>query len=160
MDWIMTVPLQFLVIFLGVKLPADKLNAKAWTFGLGPDLVVDPGCYGELVVTECLVPRWIRWVVSATFFLYIAFGLVVGPSAATKAVKNEGVENQIKLAQIMTVISWCTYPVACLLPLFDIKPGAAVVGGKGRARPGGSADAATPISLRRLPLTVTCPRQH
>ena len=42
------------------------------------------------------------------------FELVVGSSAATNANENEGVNSWIKLARILTVISWCRCPVVCL----------------------------------------------
>ena len=47
----------------------------------------------------------------------VQFELVAGQSAATNAEEDEGVNGLIKLAQIMTVLSWCSYPVVCLLPM-------------------------------------------
>ena len=53
---------------------------------------------------------------SVAFFLYIVCELVAGLPAATNAEEGKGVNGLVKLAQVMAVLSWCTYPVACLLP--------------------------------------------
>jgi len=37
---------------------------------------------------------------------------------ATEA--DENIASQIKLAQVMTVISWCNYPVVYMVPMFGI----------------------------------------
>ena len=71
-----------------------------------------------------IVSVWVCWFISMVFFLYIVFELMVGLSAATNAEEDAGVKGKIKLAQIMTVISWCTCPVVCLLPMSGIRPGA------------------------------------
>jgi len=128
MDWLLTVPLLLLEILLVMKLPADKLNTKAWTLGLGSALMIVSGYYGELVVTGDLTPRWVCWGISMIFFLYIVFELMVGLSAATNEEENDGVKGKIKLAQIMTVISWCTYPVVYLFPMMGVSPAKSVVG--------------------------------
>merc|ERR1711865_1109530 len=91
MDLLLTVPLLLLEILLVMKLPADKLNTKAWTLGLGS-------------------------------------ALMIGLSAATNEEENEGVKGKIKLAQVMTVISWCTYPVVYLFPMMGVSPAKSVVG--------------------------------
>ena len=62
------------------------------------------------------------------FFLYIVYELMVGPSAATAAEDDDNVKGKIKLAQIMTVISWCTYPVVYLFPMMGVSPAQSVVG--------------------------------
>jgi len=128
MDWLLTVPLLLLEILLVMKLPASQLNSKGWTLGLGAALMIVSGYYGELVVTGDLTPRWACWFLSMIFFLYIVFELMVGLSAATQAEDNEDIRSKIKQAQIVTVISWCTYPVVYLFPMMGVKPGSAVVG--------------------------------
>merc|ERR1719253_1518764 len=128
MDWLLTVPLLLLEILLVMKLPADELNSKGWALGLAAALMIVTGYYGELVVTGDLTPRWICWGVSMIFFLYIVFELMVGLSAATNEEENDAVKSKIKLAQIMTVISWCTYPVVYLFPMMGVSPAKSVVG--------------------------------
>merc|ERR1740117_2416206 len=61
------------------------------------------------------------------FFLYIVFELLVGLSRATEQEENDAVKSKIKLAQVMTVISWCTYPVVYLFPMLGINAAQAVV---------------------------------
>merc|ERR1712146_69897 len=80
------------------------------TLGLGSALMIVSGYYGELVVTGDLTPRWHCWGASMTFFLYIVYEMIIGLSAATNK-ETPAVAGKIRTAQIMTVISWCTYPV-------------------------------------------------
>jgi len=127
MDWLLTVPLLLLEILLVMKIPAAELNSKAWTLGLGSALMIVSGYYGELVVTGDLTPRWGCWFLSMAFFLFIVYELMVGLSAATDAEDNEFVKEKIKNAQLMTVISWCTYPVVYLFPMLGMGGATSVV---------------------------------
>merc|ERR1719296_562360 len=61
------------------------------------------------------------------FFLYIVFELLVGLSAATNSESDENIKGKIKAAQVMTVISWCTYPVVYLFPMLGISAAHSVV---------------------------------
>merc|ERR1711979_87437 len=74
-----------------------------------------------------LTPRWFCWFLSMLFFLYIVYELLVGLSAATASEADPVVAGKIKTAQIMTVISWCTYPVVYLFPMLGIEAATAVV---------------------------------
>merc|ERR1719382_165033 len=114
MDWLLTVPLLLTEILLVMKLDEGVFNTKAWTLGLGSALMIVSGYYGELVVTGDLTPRWACWCASMAFFLYIVYEMLVGLSAATAAESDPVVAGKIKTAQVMTVISWCTYPVVYL----------------------------------------------
>jgi len=127
MDWLLTVPLLLLEILLVMKIPAAELNTKAWTLGFGSALMIVSGYYGELVITGDLTPRWVCWFLSMVFFLYIVYELMVGLSAATDAEDNEFIKEKIKNAQLMTVISWCTYPVVYLLPMLGLGGATSVV---------------------------------
>merc|ERR1711976_686969 len=113
MDWLLTVPLLLLEILLVMDLDAATHNCKAWTLGLGSALMIVSGYYGELVVTGDLTPRWHCWGASMVFFLYIVYEMIIGLSAATNK-ETPDVAGKIRTAQIMTVISWCTYPVVYL----------------------------------------------
>merc|ERR1712014_451589 len=79
-------------------------------------------------VSGDLTPRWIRWFLSMSFFLYVVFVLMKGLAAATNAEEDEEVKKAIKAAQGWTVISWTTYPVVYLFPMFGITAAHAVVG--------------------------------
>merc|ERR1712211_191664 len=62
------------------------------------------------------------------FFLYVVYELMKGLAAATNAEEKEDVKAQIKKAQLWTVVSWTTYPVVYLFPMFGIKAARSVVG--------------------------------
>merc|ERR1712141_459115 len=127
MDWLLTVPLLLVEILLVMKLDDKTYSRKAWTLGVGSALMICSGYYGELVVTGDLTPRWTCWFMSMSFFLYIVYELLVGLSAATNQEADPAIAGKIKTAQVMTVISWCTYPVVYLFPMFGINAAQAVI---------------------------------
>jgi len=127
MDWLLTVPLLLVEILLVMKLDDKTYSKKAWTLGVGSALMICSGYYGELVVTGDLTPRWTCWFMSMSFFLYIVYELLVGLSAATNQEADPAIAGKIKTAQVMTVISWCTYPVVYLFPMFGINAAQAVI---------------------------------
>merc|ERR1711866_35052 len=49
-------------------------------------------------------------------------------AAATKSEENPIIAGKIGTAQVMTCISWCTYPVVYLFPMFHFNPAKSVVG--------------------------------
>jgi len=127
MDWLLTVPLLLIEILLVMNLDAGQFSIKAWTLGLGSALMIVSGYYGELVVTGNLTPRWTCWGLSMVFFLYIVYELLVGLAAATSSETDPVVKGKIQTAQLMTVVSWCTYPVVYLFPMLGINAATAVV---------------------------------
>merc|ERR1711976_771483 len=127
MDWLLTVPLLLIEILLVMNLSPEEYNSKAWTLGVGSALMIVSGYYGELVVTGDLTPRWLCWFLSMCFFLYIVYELLVGLAAATASESDPVIQGKIKTAQIMTVISWCTYPVVYLFPMLGINAATSVV---------------------------------
>merc|ERR1711899_73851 len=127
MDWLLTVPLLLIEILLVMKLDDSTFNAKAKALGVGSALMIVSGYYGELVVTGDLTPRWACWFLSMFFFLYIVYELLVGLSAATNMEADPVIAGKIKTAQVMTVISWCTYPIVYLFPMLGINAAHAVV---------------------------------
>merc|ERR1712079_780175 len=128
MDWLLTVPLLLIEILLVMKLDEATFNAKVKSLGVGSALMIVSGYYGELTVTGDLTPRWICWFISMAFFLYIVQELLVGLSEATELETNREGKDKIKTAQVVTVISWCTYPVVYLFPMLGISASKAVVG--------------------------------
>merc|ERR1712022_22590 len=127
MDWLLTVPLLLLEILLVMDLTPEQHSSKAWTLGVGSALMIVSGYYGELVVTGDLTPRWVCWFLSMSFFLYIVYELLVGLAAATASETDPAIAGKIKTAQVMTVISWCTYPVVYLFPMLGFSAAKAVV---------------------------------
>merc|ERR1719191_2313515 len=62
-----------------------------------------------------------------SFFLYICYELIEGLAAATNSEDDPVVKGKIRVAQYMTVVSWCTYPIVYLFPMFGITASKAVV---------------------------------
>jgi len=127
MDWLLTVPLLLIEILLVMKLPEGTFNCKAWTLGVGSALMIVSGYYGELFVSGNLTPRWHCWMLSMFFFLYIVYELLLGLYGATKSEADPQIAAKIHVAQLMTVISWCTYPIVYLFPMMGIDAAQAVV---------------------------------
>jgi len=127
MDWLLTVPLLLIEILLVMNLPEAEFNSKAWTLGGSSALMIASGYYGELVVTGDLTPRWMCWFLSMLFFLNIVYEPLVGLSAATSSETDADVKGKIQTAQLMTVVSWCTYPIVYLFPMLGINAAHAVV---------------------------------
>merc|ERR1712018_356769 len=122
-----TVPLLLIEILLVMKLDEATFSSKAWVLGVGSALMIVSGYYGELVITGDLTPRWMCWCLSMCFFLYIVYELLVGLAAATNSESDPVIRGKIQLAQVMTVISWCTYPIVYLFPMLGITASNAVV---------------------------------
>lgn len=127
MDWLLTVPLLLIEILLVMKLDETIYSSKAWHLGLSSALMIVSGYYGELVVTGNLTPRWLCWIVSMCFFLRIVYELLVGLADATNSEADPTIAGKIRTAQVMTVISWCTYPIVYLFPMLGISAASAVV---------------------------------
>merc|ERR1712014_128971 len=80
----------------------------------------------EILLVMDLSPGWVCWFVSMAFFLYIVQELMVGLSEATNKEAPE-IAGKIRTAQVMTCISWCTYPVVYLFPMLGISAASSVV---------------------------------
>merc|ERR1712051_327238 len=128
MDWLLTVPLLLIEILLVMKLDDKTFALKSKALGAAAALMIVTGYYGELTVSGDLTPRWMCWFVSMLFFVYIVYELLVGLAAATEAEQDPVIRSKIATAQVVTVISWCTYPVVYLFPMFGITAAKAVVG--------------------------------
>jgi len=127
MDWLLTVPLLLMEIVLVMKLPADEANSKCWTLGTFAALMIVSGYKGELVITGDLGPRWISWCISMSFFLFVVYTLLIGLAQATNAEEDPEIRDLIANVKIVTVISWCTYPIVYLFPMLHIGGADAVV---------------------------------
>merc|ERR1712146_375795 len=109
------------------KLEPETFSSKAKTLGVGSALMIVSGYYGELVVTGDLTPRWACWFLSMLFFLYIVQQLLFGLAGAIQSESDPVLAGKIRTACVMTVISWCTYPVVYLFPMVGISAASAVV---------------------------------
>jgi len=128
MDWLLTVPLLLIEILLVMKLDSETYSSKAKILGFGSACMIASGYYGELYITGNLAPRWMCWFASMAFFLYIVNELLFGLAAATASEADPVIRGKIQTAQVMTVISWCTYPIVYLFPMLGISASKAVVG--------------------------------
>ena len=120
MDWLLTAPLLLIEILLVMKLNEAKFSSKTCVLSVDALMMIVSAYYGELVITGDLTPRCVCWFASMAFFLYIVYELLVGLSAATASESELAVAGKIKTAQVMTVISWCTYPVVYLFPMLGV----------------------------------------
>jgi len=127
MDWLLTVPLLLIEILLVMDLEESAYKCKSTVLGIGSALMIASGYYGELIVSGNLAPRWTCWYISMFFFLYIVYELLVGLRGATNKETDPEIKSKIVLAQVATVISWCTYPVVYLFPMWGIQASTAVV---------------------------------
>merc|ERR1711920_1191726 len=94
MDWLLTVPLLLIEILLVMKLSDEEYSSKAWVLGFGSALMIVSGYYGELTVSGDLTPRWVCFILSMSFFLYIVYELLVGLGAATESETDENVRGK------------------------------------------------------------------
>ena len=83
--------------------------------------------HGEFVTTDDFTPRWICQFVSMILFCCIVYELLIGPATATAKETDPVIGSKIQTAQVMTIISWCTYSVVYLFPLLGINAAAAEV---------------------------------
>merc|ERR1712224_249661 len=113
---------------MGMKLSPAEFSSKSKVLGVGSALMIVSGYYGELTISGDLTPRWTCWFLSMSFFLYVVYTLLVGLSAATEKETDDNVKSAIKKSQVWTAISWTTYPVVYLFPMFGINASNAVVG--------------------------------
>ena len=88
-------------------------------------LVTPAGYYRELAATDDITPRWICKFVSRILFCCIVYELLVGVATATAQETDSVIGSKIQTAQVMTIISWCTYSVVYLFPLLGINAAAA-----------------------------------
>merc|ERR1711968_107505 len=87
------------------------------------------GYPGELILEQTrLNTRWIFWGLAMLPFLFIVYVLIIGLRKATNAEANPEIRSKLLTAQILTVVSWLTYPIVYIIPMLGAKGGDAVVG--------------------------------
>jgi len=128
MDWLLTVPLLLIEIILVMTLDAQETTSKAITLGASSALMIILGYPGEqLTDPDHLGGRWLYWSLAMIPFLYIVYTLLVGLSAATASESDPNVRGLIMKAQLATVISWCTYPIVYVFPMFGLSGSSVIV---------------------------------
>jgi len=129
MDWLLTVPLLLIEIILVMNLNEDETFSKSWKLGLAAALMIILGYPGELILDPAkLSGRWLWWCFAMIPFLYVVYTLLVGLKGATASESDDRVRSLIRTAQWMTVVSWCTYPIVFIIPMFGARGSGAVIG--------------------------------
>ena len=102
-----------------MNLGEEETFKKAWQLGASSGLMIIVGYPGELVLAEDkLSERWVYWALAMIPFLFVVYTLLVGLAGATNSEQDERVRSAIRTAQWMTVLSWCTYPIVYIIPMF------------------------------------------
>ena len=115
-DWLLTVPLLLIEIVLVMSLDEDETFTRCATLGTCAALMIAFGYPGE--TSSDSGKRWIFWFISMCPFCYIVYTLFIGLSKA-QADQPPMVRSQVKWACYATVISWCTYPIVYIIPMFQ-----------------------------------------
>jgi bacteriorhodopsin len=127
MDWLLTVPLLLIEIVLVMKLSPAEAKSKSITLGVAAALMIIFGYPGELIVEGDLGTRWFYWAAAMVPFLYIVYELLVGLADATQLETEPKVKALILRAQVVTVLSWLTYPVVYVFPMLGFSGANAIV---------------------------------
>jgi len=128
MDWLLTVPLLLLEIIFCMNLSKEQVSSEAVSLGLSSAAMIAAGYPGELVVTGNLSTRFFCFIFSFAIFLFIVYKLLIGLQNAVNSETNEEVKAMLNQVCVVTVISWCTYPVVYLFPFLGISGAQAVIG--------------------------------
>merc|ERR1712070_221512 len=115
-DWLLTVPLLLIEIVLVMGLPEDETTRRCTTLGVSSALMIAFGYPGESSGDHGR--RWLFWSISMIPFCYIVYTLFIGLKEAQERQIPE-VRGSVKWACWATVISWCTYPIVYLFPMFS-----------------------------------------
>merc|ERR1711907_47804 len=128
MDWLLTVPLLLIEIIFCMNLTPEQTSKEAWSLGIASAAMIAAGYPGELVVTGDLSIRFRYFCFSFAIFLFIVYKLLIGLSGAINTETNPEVQGMLRKVCLMTVVSWCTYPIVYLFPFLGIGGSSAVVG--------------------------------
>jgi len=128
MDWLLTVPLLLMEIILCMNLSPEQASSESKSLGLASALMIATGYPGELIVSGDLAPRFGCFCISFAIFLYIVNKLLVGLKGAIETEQNPEVAGMLNQVCLVTVVSWCTYPVVYLFPFLGVGGAEAVVG--------------------------------
>lgn len=129
MDWLLTVPLLLIEIIFVMDLSPKETATRAWTLGGAAALMIILGYPGELILEHSqLSTRWIYWGLAMLPFLFIVYVLIIGLRKATNAESNPEIRTKLLTAQILTVVSWLTYPIVYIIPMLGASKISAVIG--------------------------------
>jgi len=125
MDWLLTVPLLLCELVLVMKLPEGQTGPVCLKLGIAAAAMIILGYPGE--TSSDTGTRWAFWALAMVPFCYIVYTLFLGLSKAIESVP-QSIRGQVSTARTVTVISWLTYPVVYVLPMFGIQRDASEIG--------------------------------
>jgi len=129
MDWLLTVPLLLMEIVLIMQLRSREVSDYSMKLGVSSAIMIIAGYPGELITEQRqLGQRWMYWGMSMVPFCYVVYTLLVGLSNATAKEQDPDIKSKVKMAQLVTVLSWLTYPIVYVIPMFGFSGASTVVG--------------------------------
>jgi len=121
-DWLLTVPLLLIELILVMRLSRVETLSKSIRLGSLAALMIILGYPGE--VSQNSGTRWLWWGLAMIPFLWIVFELFVGLKTSVESQPQE-VRGLVNGARLLTVASWCFYPVVFVFPMIGFTGGAA-----------------------------------
>ena len=121
-DWLLTVPLLLIELILVMRLSRAVTIAKSTKLGLLAVLMVALGYPGE--IASDAGTRWMWWGLSMIPFTLIVIDLFVGLKASIES-QPPAVRGLVNSARLLTVVSWCFYPIVFLFPMIGFTGGGA-----------------------------------
>lgn len=121
-DWLLTVPLLLIELILVMRLTRAETIARSTKLGLLAALMIVLGYPGEISADHGT--RWLWWSLSMIPFLLIVYDLFVGLKASI-ANQPASVRGLVNSARVVTVVSWCFYPIVFVFPMIGFTGGGA-----------------------------------
>jgi bacteriorhodopsin len=127
MDWLLTVPLLLIEIVFVCKMSPEKTVKTATSLGFFAGLMIILGYPGELIIEGDLNVRWMWWTAAMIPFFFVVYTLLVGLKEAIDSETDPAIAAKLNAVCWATVISWCTYPVVYVFPMFGFSGPASIV---------------------------------
>jgi len=127
MDWLLTVPMLLIEIIFCMNLTPEQTKSTALSLGVSSGLMIILGYPGELIIEGPLYTRFFWWAAAMVPFVYVVHTLLVGLKDAIASETNPAVATMLNQVCLATVISWLTYPVVYLFPMFGLTGPNAVI---------------------------------
>lgn len=125
MDWLLTVPLLLIELIMVMGLDDETTTKVGTRLGSAAALMIILGYPGE--ITDDHGIRWLFWTLAMIPFLYICYTLFVGLRDAVEK-QPENVRSLVSRARYVTIISWFTYPIVYIIPMFGASGKGALIG--------------------------------
>merc|ERR1711907_483733 len=117
-DWLLTVPLLLMELVMVMDLSSEQTSSLCMSLGGAAALMILFGYPGE--ISDSNGVRWIFWGAAMVPFVYIVYTLFIGLSSAVENQSPQKARELVSMARYVTVISWCTYPIIYLFPMFGL----------------------------------------